>query len=233
MLKKKNLIQKLSGLLATGQILEESTSEVNPLLEVLSVGDRIMLNGANTNYSYGGLHRVFQKVLKKVNIRERKISEVLILGFGTGSIASILKEELGINCRIIGVEKDTEVIRLGEEYFDTGRFNDLEIVEADAAQYLATLDQKFDLTVVDVYVDFEVPESCETDEFVANLDKCLKPVGMVLFNKLVYNHQAGKQADALIHKFESLKGKTKVIRVRENVVNKVIVYETEDRTTNL
>ena len=101
MLKKKNLIQKLFGRLASGQILEESTSEVNPLLEVLSVGDKIMLNGANTNYSYGGLHRVFQKVLKKVNIRERKISEVLILGFGTGSVASILKEELGINCRII------------------------------------------------------------------------------------------------------------------------------------
>jgi spermidine synthase len=225
MTKKTNLLQKFIGKFASRLVIEQTTSELNPMLEVVSVGDRIILNAANTNYSYGGLHRVFQKIMKKVDIPGRQINEVLILGFGTGSVASILKEEIGLDCHILAVEKDPEVIRLGKKYFATDRFTDLDIIEADAAEYVATSRRKFDLIVVDVYVDFEVPESCETDEFVAGLEKCLKPGGMVLFNKLVYNHQLGKQAAALIEKFESLKGNTKIIKVKENIVNRVIVYE--------
>jgi len=225
---RKNKHSLLSGLfrkLATGLILEESSSELNPMLEVVSFGDRTVLNAANTNYSYGGLHRVFRKIMKKVDITDRLINQVLILGFGTGSVSSILQEELGIPCHILGIEKDAEVIRLGKEYFNTSRFKNLEIVEADAAEYITGLDRKFDLIVVDVYIDFEVPESCETDEFVSGLDNCIEPGGMVLFNKLVYNHLAGRQANDLIHKFEQLPGKTTVLKVKENVVNKVIVYE--------
>jgi hypothetical protein len=48
---------------------------------------------------------------------------------------------------------------------------------------------------------------------------------MVIFNKLVYNHKAGEQAKELISKFKKLKGATKVLKVKENIVNRIIVYE--------
>ena len=89
----------------------------------------------------------------------------------------------------------------------------------------------------DVYVDFEVPSSCQTDGFIKDLERSLLPGGTVLFNKLVYNHKAGEEAKVLLAKFNKLKGTTKIIKVKENIVNRIIVYEdrrpkTEQRTTN-
>ncbi|RLD81646.1 MAG: hypothetical protein DRJ15_03860 [Bacteroidetes bacterium] len=219
-------LNKLMQKLASREVIEKVDSDVSPRLEVVRVGDTLMLNAANTNYSFGGLHRVFQKVFKKVRMAERIPEDVLILGFGAGSIASILREELEIDCKIIGVEKDPVVIRLGETYFSTDRFKELKIIEADAAAFMASEKKTFDLIVVDVYVDFEVPVSCETEEFIGDLERCLRPGGMVVFNKLVYNHKAGEEATDLIEIFKSLPGKTKVIKVKETVVNKIVIYET-------
>ncbi len=218
-------LNKLIHKFASREMIEELYSEVNHKLEVVRIGDTLMLNAANTNYSFGGLHRVFQKVFKKLNLPKEGLKDILILGFGTGSVATILLEELGMECNIFGVEKDPLVIRLGKTYFDTARFAELEIREADAAEFMMSEKRTFDLIVVDVYVDFEVPANCETEEFIKDIERCLNPGGMVLFNKLVYNHKAGEEAEALLEKFQSLPGKTRVIKVKENVVNKIVVYE--------
>ena len=218
-------LKRMIGKFASRQVIEKVGSEVNNMLEVVKVRDTLMLNSANTNYSFGGLHRVFQKAFKKLKIHERQIRDVLILGFGTGSIASILHEELGMECMITAVEKDPQVLKLGRKYFNTGRYTGLEIIEADAADFMAKNTRSFDLVIVDVYVDFEVPVSCETSEFVSGMEKCLNTGGMMLFNKLIYNHKARKEAAELEKKFETLNGKISVIKVRESVVNKVIVLE--------
>ena len=121
---------------ASRKVIEKAGSRVNPVLEVLMLGDNLLLNSANTNYSFGGLHRVFQKVFAKINIQKITIGDVLILGFGAGSVASILRDELGMKCRIKGVEKDEEVIRLGAKHSNTSRFDRLELVQEDAAKYM-------------------------------------------------------------------------------------------------
>jgi spermidine synthase len=228
--------KKYLNKLSSRQLIEKQSSEVNSLLEVVRIGDKTLLNSLNTNYSYGGLHRVFQKAFKEVNIVGEKIKHTLILGFGAGSVASILREELMLECRIIGVERDPEVVRLGNEYFNLARFQQLEIIIKDAADYIRENDAKFDLIVVDVYVDFAVPESCQTIDFVTNLNKRLEPGGIILFNKLIYNHQTGKEATELENKFRTLAGSTTVIKVKENVRNRVIVHKKpsndEAMTTN-
>ena len=212
---------------AARRVIEKSASNVNDVLEVVRTGDQIMLNSANTNYSFGGLHRVFQKAFREVKPEDRGLKDVLILGFGVGSVATILQEELKIKCMITGVEKDAEVIRIGKDHFHTSRFKDVELVEGDASTYVKEEKKLYDLIIVDVYVDFEVPESCESEIFVNDLNRCLTKGGLILFNKLVYNHEAGTKADELLGKFNSLPGKTKVIKTRENVVNKIIVFEKE------
>ena len=223
--KKMSKLKKYLNRFAARQVIEQRRSKVNHTLEVIQVGDITMLNSANTNYSYGGLHRVFQKAFEEVKLADRTIGHALILGFGAGSVATIMRDELLMQCRITGVEKDPVVIRLGNEYFNTGRFTGLDIVEMDAVEFITKENQQFDLIIVDVYVDFEVPEDCETMEFISNTDKCLAAGGMLLFNKMVYNHQAAKEADELKTKFNKLPGITNVIKIREKVVNKVIVYE--------
>jgi len=227
----KNSKTPLNGLLGKfsgRQIIELSRSDINPSLEVVRLGNKIILNSSNANYSFGGLHRVFQKVFKKLRIADRAIKEVLVLGFGAGSIPSIMEEELGMYCNFTAVEVDPEVIRLGRSYFNTDRFHRLKLVEADAATFMRENKRCFDLIVVDVYIDFEVPESCETTNFVNDLQGCLNPGGMILFNKLVYNHEAKLSARELMEKFKALDGDTRMIKVKENLVNRIIVFETRN-----
>jgi spermidine synthase len=154
------------------------------------------------------------------------MEDVLILGFGAGSILAIMQEELGLQCHFTAVEVDPEVIRLGRAYFDIDRYDRLQLIEADAATFMKENKGSFDLIIVDVYIDFEVPESCETTNFVKDLQRSLNPGGMVLFNKLVYNYHAKQSARELMNKFNMLDGDARMIKVKENVVNRIIVYET-------
>jgi len=202
---------------------------VNPGLEVVKIGKTTVLNSVHTNYSFGGLHRVFQKAFARVNLKERSVKSVLILGFGAGSVASIIREELSIDCSITGIENDPAVLQLGRKYFNIDRFSRLDILEMDALSFLMKNDYEYDLIIVDVYVDFKVPDSCQTMEFINHLDDHLNPGGMVLFNKLIYNHQAAKEAEELENKFGTLSGETKIIKIREGMVNRMIVYKANNR----
>lgn len=208
-----------------GKVIERIDTDLNPGLEVLQQGDLMILNSANANYSFGGLHSVFRKAFALIKIDKRNIDDVLVLGFGAGSVASILLEELKIDCSILGVEKDPEVIRIGRKYFNTDRYAKMEIVEADAAAFIETEKSRYDLIIIDVYVDIHVPESCETMEFLNAVESCLKPGGMALFNKMIYNRESGIQAKELERKFNTLAGELRILKIRENVVNKVFVYE--------
>jgi spermidine synthase len=210
---------------AATKLIEKGNSAFSPGLEVVRSGDSMILNSSNTNYSFGGLHKVFQKVFQELKIDKHEIKDVLILGFGAGSVASILLEEYKIPCRITGIEIDPEVIRLGQTFFSTASLDKVKIIEADALEYIQTETKNYDLIVVDVYVDINVPESCESMPFLRTLEACLKPGGMLLFNKLIYNNEAAKQAKELEKKFGNLAGEMKVLKIREKLVNKVLVFE--------
>jgi spermidine synthase len=223
--KGKMKLKKIFGILARQEVLEKTRSEVNGGLEVVSRGGRCLLNAANTNYSFGGLHRVFQKAFAVTGVSERAVGRALILGFGAGSVASILREELGMQCHITGVEKDPEVLRLGRKYFNTGRFTGIELLTADACTWIHTAEGCWDLVVVDVYEDFAVPPCCETEAFVQALHRRLAAGGMLLFNKLIYNREAREQYGALMDSFRALPGKTGCVSIREGMLNRMIVYE--------
>jgi len=226
--KSKSALNGLLGKVSGRQIIELSSSDINPSLEVIRLGNKIVLNSSNANYSFGGLHTVFQRVFKKLRISDRAIKDVLVLGFGAGSVPSIMQEELGMYCNFTAVEVDPEVIRLGRSYFNIDRFDQLQLVEADAATFMRENIQCFDLIIVDVYIDFEVPESCETSNFVTDLRRSISPGGMILFNKLVYNYEAKLSARELMAKFKALDGETRMIKVKQNLVNRIIVFETRN-----
>src|SRR5262245_54275891 len=91
-------IKKLAGhvrsFLIPGKI-EERKSAVSGRLEVHHVNGKYLLDTASVNYSFGGLHEVFQSAFAQFNIGRRKANNALILGFGAGSVASILQNEYG------------------------------------------------------------------------------------------------------------------------------------------
>jgi spermidine synthase len=171
----------------TEKIIYKTNSEYNSTLEVVRSGNKIILDAKSVNYSYGGLHRAFRQLFKKININKLNIRNVLILGFGAGSVASILQHEYGIDCEITGVEIDPEVIRLGKEYFNFNSFRNLELIEEDAFRFMEKNTKTFDLVVVDLFIDKDVPFQAETNEFANLIKFALRPDGRLIFNKWVHD----------------------------------------------
>jgi len=167
---------------AISQKTEERKSDVSGRVEVSYTRGRYVLDSANVNYSFGGLHAVFQKAFSQFNVKDRNIRNVLILGFGSGSVASILKEEYGKDVAITGVEKDAAIIGLAKKYFSIDKY-DLTLHCADAYDFVqeASL-PSFDLIVVDVFVNISVPEKFQDERFISSLNKLLPPDGILFYN---------------------------------------------------
>jgi spermidine synthase len=75
---------------------------------------------------------------------------VLILGFGGGSAARIVRA-LAPRAVIVGVERDPEVLRAAREHFDLDEIG-VQIVESDARRYLGKTRRQFDAILEDVFV---------------------------------------------------------------------------------
>ena len=179
------------------RILESRSSPHNPLLEVVYVNGRCVLNSRSVNYSFGSLHRVFEEAFAKLHLERRKLSEVLLLGCGAGSVVQILRNEYSKDCAITAVEIDPVVIELARRHFMIDRVPGLEIVCADARDYVATARRKFDLVVIDLFVDDRVPQEFRTREFVERAGKLLAKGGLIVFNAIDDSPDTKLEADEL------------------------------------
>jgi spermidine synthase len=176
--------------------IELTSSNWNPVLEVVLYCGKFSLNSENTNYSHGTLHTLFEKTFRRLNLDWTRINSALILGFGTGSIATII-DKYKHECIIEGVEIDKKVLDLGEKYFHNDLLKNVTIYCTGADKYLENCRKKFDLIIIDVYLDMIVPAELEKEEFLMDVKNSLNPGGMVIFNKAVYSKAIIDQLPAL------------------------------------
>lgn len=172
--------------------IKKVEGKLTAVLEVTYEQGKKVLNAGEVNYSFGALHNVFRIALQKAKIIESPPKSVLILGFGAGSIASIIVEEFGQLPQMIGIEADPVVVKLAMEEFDIARFSELEIENITAEKFIATCHSKFDLIAVDVFVESIVPESCKSHGFLEELYRCLTKNGRVVFNEMHEENISGK-----------------------------------------
>src|ERR1041385_6778137 len=130
-----NFLKYLASFLFPYKV-EERKSNVSGKIEVVYSKGKLVLDSAHVNYSFGGLHEGFQKAFFQFKIKEREIKNVLILGFGSGSVASILQDEYGKEINIVGVEKDLEVIELAKKYFSIEKYKNLALHCEDAFDFV-------------------------------------------------------------------------------------------------
>ncbi|MBI3511215.1 MAG: hypothetical protein HY064_11170 [Bacteroidetes bacterium] len=165
--------------------------KISPRLDVVFENGQKVLNAGHVNYSFGNLHTVFQFAMKQARVKEDPPHNMLILGFGAGSIASIVRNEMKIDLKITGVEADEEVIRIAEEFFGMKNFPGLQLVYARAEEFIQTVAEKFDLICVDVFVEGIVPEECRTDKFLLALKSALNSNGKIIFNVMPRENRSG------------------------------------------
>jgi spermidine synthase len=168
-------------------LVETIESPINGKVTVYYIYGKYLLETANGNYSYGNLHKGFQKAFRTEKIQEKNFKKVLLLGLGAGSVVSILQEELKKDCYVTAIELDPLIIDLGKKYFNTGRFKNLEVHMVDAADFVSKCTDKFDLVAFDIYIDNDVPDHIETIEFLANLKRLLSEEGILVYNKNLHS----------------------------------------------
>ncbi len=169
-------------------------------LEVVLYSGKTMLNSKKANYSYGNLQVAFKQFFDEVTIDWNKIDDVLILGFGAGGVSKLIKER-SPSVKQVGIEYSSKVIAYYETYFE--KVADVTLICTDAADYVLTATERFDMVVVDLYQDLEVPSEFQTSGFVDQLKAVLKPRGVVVFNQVVNNATDKAQLNELVLSFSS------------------------------
>ncbi|WP_022822043.1 spermidine synthase [Hymenobacter norwichensis] len=174
------LIRLLSYLVPITRTVQ---SEVSGPLEVTWRKGHKVLDTRHANYSYGSLQQVLRYGL--LFVKPRQASHTLLLGLGGGSVVATLRKELGYEGQITALELDPVVIRLADAEFGVRPDAQLDIVCADAFDWIRTAPaSQFGLVIVDLFVDLHLPAGLQTADFWQHVRRVLYPSGYVLFNTL-------------------------------------------------
>ncbi len=113
--------------------------------------------------------------------RQRLPWRALILGAGGGTIATLLTARCG-PIRIVAIERDPAVAHLAREEFGLKRLTNVELIEADAFDWIEQCAEAFDLICVDMYVAGEMAHGTLATAFLRRVAQLLTPGGIAAFN---------------------------------------------------
>ena len=197
--------------------IEGTSSEHNPQLDVCLSRGRYQLCTENAIYSFADLYDNFSAAFQRVHLDRLTGKEVLILGFGLGSIPIILEKKMEKDFHYTAIEIDEEVIYLASKYALDELKSTIELICADAAIWMAQNNRQFDLIAVDLFLDDVVPPIFEEATFLENLQRALKPNGLLLYNRLAASPNDEAKAKAFYEqKFRTVFTNSQHLSVKGN-----------------
>lgn len=181
------MLQKLLSYFTPITIYKKN-SALSKSLEVTWNNGQLVLDSKSTNYSYGSLQRILRKGLKFIGFeRIRNFESVLILGVAGGSVIKTLVDEVKYNGKITGVEIDKNIIEIANQYFKLNEITNLEIIVADAFEFVLKTKETYDLIIIDIFQDTVMPNFLFEDFFINRINALLNLNGFILFNTMVIN----------------------------------------------
>ncbi|MEX0967159.1 MAG: methyltransferase domain-containing protein [Bacteroidia bacterium] len=163
--------------------VEYVRSEWHPVLVVKLSQGKFILDGERVNYAFEGLDAFFRLAFQKTGIPHENTKTALILGFGVGNVATILKEK-DPSISITGVDADPVMKDLAEKYFGLKKLGGTEVITDDVVHYIRSTNLTFDLIVVDVFLEEKIPEPLQQRGVLRKLEKLLNAGGVLFFNTL-------------------------------------------------
>jgi len=122
-----------------------------------------------------------------------KPQQVLLVGLGGGSMVHFLKHHQP-ELRVDVVEIDPAIIKIADVYFGVRSGGKVKILLQDAFKYLTTSKESYDVIYMDAFLKPSgetdtsgVPLRLKTVRFLKDVQKRLKPDGLVVFNVHVYD----------------------------------------------
>lgn len=204
--------------------LEERTGKYNNYLVVTMQNGKKRLNGKRANYSHGTLQMAFDAAFAKLKLDGSKFKNLLMLGYGTGSVPMLLIQKYGFKGKIVGVEGDSNIVELGERHFKP-YMQIADIFEMDALGFLTHNSAQFDLILVDLFVDLSVPEQFFTSSFIKQIAKSTENGGLVIMNVVANNFHEKKALKLLLQHFKEEFTNIKTLSIGGVGVNHFIVAQ--------
>jgi spermidine synthase len=179
------------------------SSNISRTLEVTLYNGKTLLNTKNTNYSYGSLQKVLKKGLLDIGIHEiREMNSILVLGVAGGSVVKTLITDFEFTKSITGVELDSEIIEIANTYFNLDKITNFKCIIGDAEQFVATSKESYDLIIIDIFKDKEMPEFLFENNFIKNIKQLLEINGYILFNTMILDKNKTNKIDLYLQHFK-------------------------------
>lgn len=170
--------------------IHSQPSAISQRLEVAYSNGALVLDSKHTTYSFGELQKILHHGLKNIPPSFfKELNSVLVLGVGAGSILHTLRKDFNYSGPITAVELDPDVIRLGNKYFHLDELDQIELLICDAFEYVLRCQKQFDLIVIDLFQDSQIPSFVHQEYFVNHLKSILNINGYILFNTIILNSE--------------------------------------------
>jgi spermidine synthase len=203
----------------------EAKSTLSKSIEVTWANGELVLDSLNTNYSYGSLQRILKVGLKNIGYKKITVMDsILVLGVAGGSVIKTLVDEVKFKGKITGVELDSEIINVANTYFKLDQIKNLEIVIDDAFEFVLKTKDKYDLIIIDIFQDTNMPNFLFETFFINRICYLLKSKGFVLFNTMILNETQNLRNKKYVADFNLDKFKIRTIP-RIEFHNELIVIE--------
>lgn len=178
-------------------------SDWSKTLEVTWANGELVLDSANTNYSYGSLQRILRIGLLKIGFKRIvKMNHILVLGVAGGSVIKTLNKEIGYKNKITGVEIDPNVIKIAKKYFELDSISNFDLTLGDAFEFILKTKHKYDLIIIDIFQDTTMPNFLFESYFVNRILEILEPKGIFLFNTMCLSAADDKRNTSYLNLFD-------------------------------
>ena len=174
------------------QVKETPNSVILSTNVLFGVQSILVKNGALTGMYYD--YAMAAPYMSGVKDKQAKGDDldVLILGMGSGTYATQLGRYVG-NVNIEGVEIDDKITDLAHKYFELPK--ETLVTTYDGRAYLAAIDGKYDVIMVDAYQDITIPFQMSSTEFFTMVKEHLKDDGVMVVNMNMYSDDSSESGE--------------------------------------
>jgi spermidine synthase len=202
----------------------KESSTISKSIEVTLYNGKMLLNTKNTNYSFGSLQTILKKGLIDIGATEiNRMESILILGVAGGSVVQTLVSDFSFNKNITGIEIDEEIIQIANSYFNLDKIPNFKCVISDAEKFVKTDVNHYDLIVIDIFKDTEMPKFLFQESFINNVKQLLYKNGYILFNTMNLNTDLKNVIDKYLMHFDSNSYSKKVLKNVERYNDVIII----------
>ncbi len=150
---------------------------------------------------------------------------VMILGMGSGTYASYCVRYFS-GVKVQGAEIDQKIADIATEYF--GLPDSVEVAVEDGRAYLTASQEQFDVIMVDAYQDITIPFQLSSVEFFTEVQRHLKPGGVMVVNLNMTSAQDGSINQYLCDTMASVFAHTYTVNVPANTNTVVFCTDADD-----